>query len=185
MSGQDTQQNAELEDVMMTDASTSTRVEATRVRQAERIIGELGDSGTTKPQQFEWLWSTQTRSIRRPGALGPETRTRHRNADWQSGGTRDTARDLRNRCGTPGGGNCRNCKGRCRLYCFETQGRESSQRLGSGRLWQFACGSASEKTTPTSRFDLLIFCNTVIAALQACMKLAVTSRSVCDTFPVR
>ena len=33
-----------LEDVMMTDTST-----ATRVRQTERIMGELGDSGTTNP----------------------------------------------------------------------------------------------------------------------------------------
>ena len=38
-----------LEDVMTTDASTSTRVKATRVRQAERIINDLGDSGTTNP----------------------------------------------------------------------------------------------------------------------------------------
>ena len=38
-----------LEDVMMTDASTATRIKATRVRQTERIIRDLGDSGTTNP----------------------------------------------------------------------------------------------------------------------------------------
>ena len=38
-----------LEDVMMTDASTATRIKATRVRQTERIIRDLGDSKTTKP----------------------------------------------------------------------------------------------------------------------------------------
>ena len=36
-----------LEDVMMTDASTATRIKATRVRQTERIIRELGDCGTS------------------------------------------------------------------------------------------------------------------------------------------
>ena len=38
-----------LEDVMMTDASTATRIKATRVRQTERIIKDLGESGTTNP----------------------------------------------------------------------------------------------------------------------------------------
>ena len=38
-----------LEDVMMTDASTATRIKATRVRQTERIIRDLVDSGTTNP----------------------------------------------------------------------------------------------------------------------------------------
>ena len=38
-----------LEDVMMTDASTATRVKATRVRQTERIIKDLGESGATNP----------------------------------------------------------------------------------------------------------------------------------------
>ena len=38
-----------LEDVMMTDASTATRIKATRVRQTERVIRDLGDSGTTNP----------------------------------------------------------------------------------------------------------------------------------------
>ena len=38
-----------LEDVMMTDASTATRITAARVRQTERIIRDLGDSGTTNP----------------------------------------------------------------------------------------------------------------------------------------
>ena len=34
-----------LEDAMTTDAPTATRVKATRVRQAERIIKDLDDSG--------------------------------------------------------------------------------------------------------------------------------------------
>ena len=38
-----------LEDVMMTVASTATCIEATRVRQTERFIRELADSGTTNP----------------------------------------------------------------------------------------------------------------------------------------
>ena len=33
----------------MTDAPTATRIKATRVRQTERIIRDLGDSGTTNP----------------------------------------------------------------------------------------------------------------------------------------
>ena len=38
-----------LEDVMTTDASTSTRVKATRVRQAERIIRNSNDPGVANP----------------------------------------------------------------------------------------------------------------------------------------
>ena len=38
-----------LEDVMVTDASTATRIKATRVRQTERIIRDSGDSGTMNP----------------------------------------------------------------------------------------------------------------------------------------
>ena len=51
MSGQeDTAEcRKQLEDVMTTDTSTATRMKATRVRQTERIINDLGDSGTTKP----------------------------------------------------------------------------------------------------------------------------------------
>ena len=47
----DTPRNArnDLEDVMMTDASTATRIRATHVRQTERTIRELGGSGTTNP----------------------------------------------------------------------------------------------------------------------------------------
>ena len=36
-----------LEDAMMTDTSTATRVKATRVRQAERIVRDLDVSGAT------------------------------------------------------------------------------------------------------------------------------------------
>ena len=39
-----------LEDVMTTDASTSTRVKATRVRQAERIIRNSNDPGVANPR---------------------------------------------------------------------------------------------------------------------------------------
>ena len=59
-----------LEDAMTTDASTATRVKTTRV---ERIIKDLDDSGGAEPQQFEWIWSTQTRSILSPRTLGLET----------------------------------------------------------------------------------------------------------------
>ena len=38
-----------LEDAMLTDAHTATRIKATRVRQTERIIRDFGDSGTTNP----------------------------------------------------------------------------------------------------------------------------------------
>ena len=51
MSGQEhtAECRKQLEDAMTTDASTATRMKATRVRQTERIINDLGDSGTTKP----------------------------------------------------------------------------------------------------------------------------------------
>ena len=70
-----------LEDVMTTDASASTRVKATPVRQAERITSNSNDPGVAN-QQFEWLWSTQTRSFRRPGAPGPVT---ERDTEMRSG----------------------------------------------------------------------------------------------------
>ena len=38
-----------LEDAMTTDESTATRVKATRVRQAERILKDLDDSGARTP----------------------------------------------------------------------------------------------------------------------------------------
>ena len=69
--GHTVERRKRLEDAMTTDTSTATRVKATRVGQAERqIFGRLwgGES-----QQFEWLWSTQTRSILRPRTLGLET----------------------------------------------------------------------------------------------------------------
>ena len=50
MSGQHTAEcRKRLEDVMMTDASTSTRVGATRLRQAERIIKTSNDPGVADP----------------------------------------------------------------------------------------------------------------------------------------
>ena len=51
MSGQEhtAECRKQLEDVMTTDASTATRMKATHVRQTERIINDLGDSGTTNP----------------------------------------------------------------------------------------------------------------------------------------
>ena len=49
MSGHTAECRKRLEDAMMTDASTATRMKATRVRQNERIIRDLGDSGTTNP----------------------------------------------------------------------------------------------------------------------------------------
>ena len=52
-----------LEDVMMTDASTATRIKATRVRQTERIIRDLGDSGTTNPSSSSGSGQHKTRSI--------------------------------------------------------------------------------------------------------------------------
>ena len=55
-----------LEDVMMTVASTATRIKATHVRQTERIIRDLGDSGTTNP-------SSSSRA-----ALQSEVTRRHR-----------------------------------------------------------------------------------------------------------
>ena len=58
-----------LEDVLTTDASTSTRVKATRVRHAERIIRNSKDPGVANPSR------TQTRSIRRPGAPRNPTAT--------------------------------------------------------------------------------------------------------------
>ena len=60
-----------LEDVMMTDASTATRIKATRVRQTERIIRALGDSGTTKPAARVDLVNTN--------AFDFQVKTRNRN----------------------------------------------------------------------------------------------------------
>ena len=51
-----------LEDAMTTDTSTATRVKATRVRQAERIIKDLDDSGRTCPIFRSSTW-IQTRKV--------------------------------------------------------------------------------------------------------------------------
>ena len=48
-----------LADVMMADASTATRIKATRVRQAERIIKDLDDSGARNPAVHVALANTK------------------------------------------------------------------------------------------------------------------------------
>ena len=72
---------------MTTDVPTSTQVEATRVRQAARIIRNTSDLRVANPSSSSG--SGQHKRVRfadlqRPD---PKTRTRHGDADWQSGGT--------------------------------------------------------------------------------------------------
>ena len=83
-----------LEDAMTTDTSKATRVKATRVRQAERIIKDLDDSWATKPSSSRGSGQHKTRSILRPRNLDskPEGDT-----EIQTGGKEaSVARDLQN-----------------------------------------------------------------------------------------
>ena len=57
---------------MMTDASSATRIKATRVRQTECIIKGLAKSGTTKPSSSSG--SGQHKRVRFQSRLGFETR---------------------------------------------------------------------------------------------------------------
>ena len=63
------------EDVMTTDASTSTRVKATRVRQAERIIRNSSGPGVANPSSS--IGSCQHKRVRFTDQEhpGPENRT--------------------------------------------------------------------------------------------------------------
>ena len=80
---------------MMTDASTATRIKATRVRQTERIIRNVGDSGTTNPSSSsrsgqhervrfsdqEHLESKPDTEIQTGGQEAPVTRKRSEETD--------------------------------------------------------------------------------------------------------
>ena len=82
------------EDVMTTDASTLTRVR------------DLEDSGTTKPSSSSG--SGQHKRVRFSDQEDLESKP---DTEMQTGG--QEAPVTRKRCGTPAGGNCRNCTGGC------------------------------------------------------------------------
>ena len=68
---------------MATDTSTVTRVQATRVRQAERIIRHLDESGTTSPSSSSV--SGQHKRVRFSDQEPMDTRP-ERDAEVQTGG---------------------------------------------------------------------------------------------------
>ena len=99
--GRDTPQNEcrkRFEDVMMADASTATRVKATRVRQTERNIQDVGDSEAGEPpavrvdlvntnafdSETRSTWTRNlkgTQKCRLAGQEAPVTRERSAGAD--------------------------------------------------------------------------------------------------------
>ena len=97
-----------LKDVMLIDVSTATQIKATRVMQTERIIKDLGDSGATNPSSSSG--SGQHNFVRFSDQehldSEPEADTEMQTDDQEAPVTR-------NRCGTPGGRNRRDCRGRC------------------------------------------------------------------------
>ena len=78
-----------LEDVMTTDVPTSTQVEATRVETGGNASSEnASDLSFGESQQFRVaLVNTNTFASQTRSARTPKPRTRHGDADWQSGGT--------------------------------------------------------------------------------------------------
>ena len=76
-----------LEDVMTTDASTSTRVKATRVRQAERIIRNSNDPGVANPSSSSG--SGQHTRVRFADQERPDPKPEH-DTEMQARGTCDT-----------------------------------------------------------------------------------------------
>ena len=79
---------------MMTDASTATRIKATLVRQTERIIRDVGDSGTTNPSSSSR--SGQHKRVRFSDQEHLESKPDTGNSDWWPGGTRDAQEIRRN-----------------------------------------------------------------------------------------
>ena len=77
-----------LEDAMTTATSTATRVKATRVRQAERTIKGLDDSGWDTPAVQVTLVNTNASGFQIKSTW-VRTREGNRNADLWSGGIRD------------------------------------------------------------------------------------------------
>ena len=71
-----------LEDVMTTDASTSTQVRTTRVRQAERIIRNSNDAGVANPSSPSG--SGQHKRVRLADQEGPDPKPEH-NTEMRTG----------------------------------------------------------------------------------------------------
>ena len=95
MSGQEhtTECRRRLEDAMTTVTSTAAQVKATRVRQAQRIVRDLDESGSTNPSSSSGpSGSGQHKRVRFADQEPVESRL-ERDAEmqiWQSGGTSDT-----------------------------------------------------------------------------------------------
>ena len=78
-----------LEQAITTDTSTATRVKATRVRQAERIIRDLDGAGMANPSSSSGSGPHNTCQIFGPRVRGFKFGTRSRNADLWNGGIRN------------------------------------------------------------------------------------------------
>ena len=92
MSGQEhtTECTRRLEDAMTTDTSTAARVEATRVRQAERIVRDLDELVSTNPSSSSGLsGSGQHKRVRFADRELVESRLEH-DAEMQTGGQEAT-----------------------------------------------------------------------------------------------
>ena len=76
-----------LEDVMTNDVSTSTRVQATRVRQVERNNRNSNEPGVANPSSSSG--SGQHKRVRFADQERPDPKLKRdtENADWQSGDT--------------------------------------------------------------------------------------------------
>ena len=168
-----------LEDVMTTDASTSTRVKATRVRQAERIIRNSNDPGVANPSSSSG--SGQHKRARFADQESPDPKrdtemqtgsqealvTRKRSAETDAerleeevtSAEADSERRLALKRKAVGD-----------LHDPDDPEAEDSVKNPLAKLWH-------RETTLTMKLTCS-FCNSVIATLQACMKLVVTNQCV-------
>ena len=88
MSGQEhtTECRKRLEDAMTTDTSTAARVKAKRVRQAERIVKDLDESGSTNPSGLSGPSGSGQHKRVRISDLEPVDSRPERDAEMQTGG---------------------------------------------------------------------------------------------------
>ena len=164
---------------MMTDASTATRVKATRVRQTERIIKDVGESGVTNPSSSSG--SGQHKRVRFSDQEHLDSKPEG-DTEMQTGGQEAPVTRKRS---------AETDAERLEEEAAETAEADSDKRIAWKRkaegdpsdmeVEDFVMNSLTELWQGKMISTVKLVCSSfssVIAMLQACTRLAVTSQCV-------